>query len=229
MRSVARTRGFSQVDCDIKRISDVIFFFFLKKLITWYWCDGCQSVFPKIKPLLSSNLLLTHHDPSLDINVVSDVSKYRGGAVISRVFPDGGQKTITHVSRSLKAAFAIIFIIKKFYKMLFLKMVVIYHKEKGSDDSVNAVLSLEPEITSMFISTVTIISIMILETTIPDLVPQTVMRFHHTKWPKIYTDKRTEPFFLRQASLLEVNGCLLFTKYVIIQSRLHDRVIKHFH
>ena len=68
------------------------------------WSDLCQSAFTKVKSSLSSNLLLTHDDPLMDIVLVSDASKYGVGAVISHVFLDDGQKAIAHVSRSLTPA-----------------------------------------------------------------------------------------------------------------------------
>ena len=46
-----------------------------------------------------------------------------------------------------------------------------------------------------------IIPTMIHETKASDPVLQTVMHFHYTKWPKVYTDKRIQPFFQPQALL----------------------------
>ena len=88
-----------------------------------------SSAFTKVKSLLSSNLLLTHYNPSMDIVIVSDASNCRVGAVISHVFPDGSQKAIALASRSLtpaernysqieKEALGIIFVIKMSHKML---------------------------------------------------------------------------------------------------------------
>ena len=103
---------------------------FLKKEITWNWSPECKAAFAKIKASLSSDLLLTHFNPSLDIVVVSDASDYGIGAVISHIFPDGSQEAIAHASRSLtsternygqieKEASAIIYAIKKFHKMVY--------------------------------------------------------------------------------------------------------------
>ena len=100
----------------------------LKKDTKWNWSNSCKESFEKIKSLFSSNLLLTHYDPSIDITVVSDASDYGVGAVISHIFPDGSEKDIAHSSKSLthtelkysqieKEALAIIFAVKKFHKM----------------------------------------------------------------------------------------------------------------
>ena len=272
----------------------------LKKDTTWDWSDACQSAFTKVKTLLSSNLLLTHYDPSMDIVVVSDASNYGVGAVISHVFPDSSQKAIAHASRSLtpaernysqieKEALAIVFAIKKFHKMLYGRhftlitdhkpLLSIFGSKKGipvytanrlqrwattlldynftikynrtdtighadalsrlmtvqnkvPEDSVIAAVSLEPEITSVFASTVRalpVTSTMIREATASDPVLQIVKRFHRTKWPKVCTDKRIQPFFQRRASLSEVDECFLFAERVIVPSSLQDRVLKQFH
>lgn len=102
----------------------------LQKDTKWNWSNTCKESFEKIKSLLSSDLLLTHYDPSVDITVVSDASDYGVGAVISHIFPDGSEKAIAHSSKSLtpterkysqieKEALAIIFAVKKFHKMLY--------------------------------------------------------------------------------------------------------------
>ena len=73
-------------------------------------------------------------------------------------------------------------------------------QNKVPEDTVIVVVSLEPEITSVFASTrraLPVTSIMISEATSFDPVLQKVMCFHRTKWPKACTDKRIQPFFRR--------------------------------
>ena len=102
----------------------------LKKEITWNWSLECKAAFAKIKASLSSDLLLSHFNPYLDIVIVSDASDYGVGAVIPYIFPDGSQKAIAHASRSLtsternygqieKEALTIIYAIKKFHKRVY--------------------------------------------------------------------------------------------------------------
>ena len=102
----------------------------LKKEITWNWSPECIAAFAKIKASLSSGLLLTHFNPSLDIVVVSDAYDHGVGAVISHICPDGSQKATAPASRSLTSternygqiedeALAIIYAIKKFHKMVY--------------------------------------------------------------------------------------------------------------
>ncbi|CAH8529728.1 unnamed protein product [Dicrocoelium dendriticum] len=96
----------------------------------WRWTKECQQSFDTVKTALSSDLLLTHFNPNLEIVVASDASNYGVGAVISHVFPGGEEKAIAHAARSLtvaeknysqieKEALAIVFAVKRFHKMLY--------------------------------------------------------------------------------------------------------------
>ena len=67
----------------------------LQKDTKWNWSNSYIEAFEKIKSLLSSDLLLTHYNPSIDITVVSDASDYGVGAIISHIFPDGKSLTPT--------------------------------------------------------------------------------------------------------------------------------------
>ena len=89
----------------------------LKKDKPWLRTPECRESFEKIKKILTSDLYLTHYDPTLDIIVASDVSSYGIGACI------------VHASRSLlpaekqyyqieKEALGIIFAVTKFHRYL---------------------------------------------------------------------------------------------------------------
>jgi transposase InsO family protein len=102
----------------------------LKKDTKWEWNTKCEQAFQKIKEILSSDLLLTHYDPSLEIVVAADASESGIGAVISHKFPDGSVKAIAHASSSLapaeknysqieKEGLALIFAVQKFHKMIY--------------------------------------------------------------------------------------------------------------
>ena len=75
-------------------------------------------------------MLLTHFDLSQKIVVAADVSSQGVGAVISHIFPDESEKAIMYAARSMtpeernynkieKGARALIFVVKKFHKMIF--------------------------------------------------------------------------------------------------------------
>ena len=105
----------------------------LNELLTkdkpWSWTPECQESFEKIKKTLTSDLSLTHYDPTLDIIVASDASSYGIGAYILHKLPDGSRKAVAHASRSLlpakkqyfqieKEALGIIFAVTKFHRYL---------------------------------------------------------------------------------------------------------------
>ncbi|BHF79495.1 hypothetical protein SprV_0702261500 [Sparganum proliferum] len=102
----------------------------LQKDAPWCWSPDCEKAFAQLKSMLSSNLLLTHYDPTLPIVVAADVSNNGVGAAISHTFPDESEKAIMHASRTLtpaeknyrqieKEALALVFAVKKFHKLLY--------------------------------------------------------------------------------------------------------------
>lgn len=46
----------------------------LKKDVDWNWSSICQHSFEKLKSCLSSEMLLTHYNPKLDVIVSADAS-----------------------------------------------------------------------------------------------------------------------------------------------------------
>ncbi|XP_059222312.1 uncharacterized protein K02A2.6-like [Stomoxys calcitrans] len=96
----------------------------------WKWSKACEDSFQEFKNILGSQLMLTHYDPRLPIKVAADASNVGIGAYICHVFPDGGEKAVYHVSRSLtpaernysqieKEGLALVFAVSKFHKMLY--------------------------------------------------------------------------------------------------------------
>ncbi|CAH8462024.1 unnamed protein product [Schistosoma rodhaini] len=104
--------------------------YLLDKDISWNWTKECENAFCKLKTIISSELLLTHYDPSLPIIVATDASAFGLGAVISHQFPDATEKAIMHASRTLtpaekkygqieKEALALVFAVRRFHKFLY--------------------------------------------------------------------------------------------------------------
>ncbi|EYC37500.1 hypothetical protein Y032_0784g2333 [Ancylostoma ceylanicum] len=102
----------------------------LKKDTPFNWSADCQQAFDRAKEVLSSDLLLTHFDPSKEIVVAADASENGIGAVISHRFSDGTEKPIYHACRVLTAAeknygqvekegLALVYAVRKFHRYLY--------------------------------------------------------------------------------------------------------------
>nr|XP_049466096.1 uncharacterized protein K02A2.6-like [Anopheles coluzzii] len=94
------------------------------------WTKECEAAFMKFKEVLSSELLLTHYDPSAEIIVAADASSVGIGATLSHKFSDGSIKVVQHASRALTKAesnysqidregLALVYAVTKFHKMLY--------------------------------------------------------------------------------------------------------------
>ena len=96
----------------------------------WDWTDRCEEAFQKVKVMIASDLVLTHYDPKLPLQLACDASPVGIGAVLSHVMPDGTERPIAFASRSLskaernyaqidKEALATVWGVKKFHNYLF--------------------------------------------------------------------------------------------------------------
>ena len=104
----------------------------LKSDVKWKWSKDQEKAFRKSKELLlSSDLLIhVHFDPSLPIVLACDASQYGIGAVLAHKMPDGTERPVGYVSRTLneaeknyaqleKEGLALVYGVKKFYSYLF--------------------------------------------------------------------------------------------------------------
>jgi len=75
----------------------------LKKDAKWSWSSQQIETFQRSKELLTSETLLVHYDPTKELVLCSDASRYGLGAVPSQVY-DKLEKPVAYASRSLSAA-----------------------------------------------------------------------------------------------------------------------------
>lgn len=76
----------------------------LQKEKEWQWTKQCEEAFQEAKKALTSEEVLTHYNPAVEIRLACDASPYGIGAVISHVMPDGRERPIAFASRSLSSA-----------------------------------------------------------------------------------------------------------------------------
>ena len=96
----------------------------------WKWTKEYAKVFQKAKQQLSSAPVFAHYDPQLPLQLAGDASSYGVGAVLSHKYPDGSERPIAYVSRTLlpsernyaqieKEALALVFGIQKFHQFIY--------------------------------------------------------------------------------------------------------------
>eukprot|EP00731_Ephydatia_muelleri_P009196 Em0004g1534a len=101
-----------------------------KKNVQWQWGAEQQAAFQSLKDLLCTDTVLAHFDPSLPIGISCDASECGLGAVLFHRYPDGGERPISNVSKTLtdtqrkysqiqKEALAIVFALSKFHQFLY--------------------------------------------------------------------------------------------------------------
>ena len=101
-----------------------------KKTTTWQWGTEEQAAFQKLKDVLDSDQILVHFDSEKPLGLACDASDVGIGAVLFHRFPDGSERPIANVSKTLtksqrnysqihKEALAIIFGLNKFYQFLY--------------------------------------------------------------------------------------------------------------
>ena len=70
---------------------------------SWHWGKKEQKSFNESKQLLVSSQVLVHFDPKLEIRLACDASEYGLGAVLSHIMPDGTERPVGFVSRTLSS------------------------------------------------------------------------------------------------------------------------------
>nr|KAG5689431.1 hypothetical protein BaRGS_012253 [Batillaria attramentaria] len=101
-----------------------------KKANPWKWGEEEQAAFEQLKQVLSSDQVLVHFDPEKPVGLACDASNVGIGAVLFHRYPDGSERPIANVSKTLtaaernysqihKEALAIIYGLRKFYQYLY--------------------------------------------------------------------------------------------------------------
>ena len=96
----------------------------------WKWSVAQEKAFKKSKELLVSSNLLIHFNSNFPLVLACDASQYGIGAVLAHRLPDGSERPIGYVSRTLNTAernysqlekegLACVFGVKRFYSYLF--------------------------------------------------------------------------------------------------------------
>ena len=96
----------------------------------WRWRAEQQAAFEESKRLLQSAEVLVHYDPTKEIILSCDASPYGVGAVLSHKMPNGAERPIRFMSRTLskaernysqldKKGLAVIFGVQRFHKYIY--------------------------------------------------------------------------------------------------------------
>ena len=102
------------------------------KTVKWQWTTTERDAFQKLKMLLSSKQVLTFYDPKLPLKVDTDASSGGIGAVLSHILPNGEERPIEFISRTLspaernyaqidKEALAIVWALKRLHIYLYMR------------------------------------------------------------------------------------------------------------
>ena len=118
----------------------------------WQCTELCEQALSEAKRMITSEQVLTYHDPALPVRLAYDASPTGIGAVISHVMPDGSERPVAFASRSLlktgrkyaqieKEALSIVWGIKRFHVYLYRRrftlvtdhkpLTTIFHPKKG--------------------------------------------------------------------------------------------------
>ncbi|KAG1927827.1 K02A2.6-like [Pimephales promelas] len=100
----------------------------LRKDEKWNWEGEQEAAFAQSKEMINSVQVLLHYDPQKDVILSCDASPYGLGAVLSHKMPDGGERPIGFMSRTLnqaernysqldKEGLAIMFGLQRFHKI----------------------------------------------------------------------------------------------------------------
>lgn len=76
----------------------------LKKEVSWNWNPDCERAFNEAKSVLLSDCVLAHYEEGRPLVLSVDSSAYGLGGVLAHRYPDGSERPVSCVSRTLNAA-----------------------------------------------------------------------------------------------------------------------------
>ncbi len=102
----------------------------LRKDAKWNWGGEQEAAFAQSKKMIQSVQVLVHYDLQKDVILSCDASTYGLGAVLSHMMPDGSERPIGFMSRTLnqaernysqldKEGLAVMFGLQRFHKYLY--------------------------------------------------------------------------------------------------------------
>lgn len=72
-----------------------------KKDVKWNWGPSKQAAFTKLKEMLTADTVLAHFNPSLPVGISCDASETGLGVVLFHKYPDGSERPVANVSKTL--------------------------------------------------------------------------------------------------------------------------------
>ncbi|BHF63607.1 hypothetical protein SprV_0200660100 [Sparganum proliferum] len=226
----------------------------LQKDAPWCWSPDCEKAFAQLKSMLSSDLLLTHYDPTLPIVVAADASNHGKFHKLSygrhfTLLTDhkpllsifGSKKGIPVYSASGLQRWATILLGYDFdirycrttdFGQADALSRLISNQQEPEEDTVIAAISIEDDVRRQLsdaIQGIPVTAADIRHATEQDPVLRQAITYVQTCRPTTALAGDLRQLFLRRASLSVVDSCLMFADRVVIPSSLRPTVLRQFH
>ncbi|BHF57618.1 hypothetical protein SprV_0100056000 [Sparganum proliferum] len=199
----------------------------LQKDAPWCWSPDCEKAFAQLKSMLSSDLLLTHYDPTLPIVVAADASNHGKG--ISVYSAGRLQRWATIL---LGYDFDIRYCRTTDFGQADALSRLISNQQEPEEDTVIAAISIEDDVRRQLsdaIRGIPVTAADIRHATEQDPVLRQAITYVQACWPTTALAGDLRQLFLRRASLSVVDSCLMFADRVAIPSSLRPTVLRQFH